>query len=79
MVCKSCQSAYIREFPAEIEIQFPGKQNLDKKPVWVFEKLMICLRCGFTEFRIPEAELRSLVASTPRPNSAHDRQRRYGT
>jgi len=72
MGCKSCQSAHLSEFPAEIEIQFPGKENLDESPVLVFEKLTICLHCGFAELRIPEADLRSLVAGTPQPDSAHD-------
>ena len=72
MVCKSCQSACLRNFPAEIEIQFPGIENLDQSPVLVFERLTICLACGFAELQIPEAELRSLLATTPQPNSARD-------
>jgi len=45
------------EFPAEINIHFPGMENLAKPPVFVFPTLLICLDCGFTEFSISETEL----------------------
>ena len=43
----------------------PGSKGLDKPIVWVYPKLLVCLNCGFTEFAIPEAELRRLVESDP--------------
>lgn len=60
MPCKSCQSARQREFVAETNIHFPGKENLTTPTVWVFPKLLICLDCGFTEFFVPRAELHKL-------------------
>ena len=48
-------------FNGEIAIHFPGLEGLKKPIVWVFPKLLVCLDCGFTEFEIPEAELRQLV------------------
>jgi hypothetical protein len=45
----------------EIAIHFPGLNGLDKSIVWVFSKLAVCLRCGFTEFIVPETELRVLL------------------
>ena len=60
MGCKSCQSKYQRNLSAEIGIHFPGLEGLDKPVVWVFPKLVVCLNCGFTEFEIPETELRHL-------------------
>jgi hypothetical protein len=77
MVCKACQSVHQGKFPAEINIHFPGMANVDKPTVWVFPELMICLNCGFTEFRIPDEELRSLAARNP-TTSAHGALR-YGT
>jgi hypothetical protein len=59
--CKSCQPANQSTFNGEIAIHFPGLAGLDKPVVWVFPKLLVCLNCGFTEFAIPESELRQLM------------------
>jgi hypothetical protein len=61
MCCKSCGSENVREFNGEIAIHFPGLQGLDKPIVWVFPKLTVCVRCGVTEFRMPEEQLRVLA------------------
>jgi hypothetical protein len=60
MSCKSCQSQNQRNFTAEVAIHFPGLEGLDKPIVWTFPKLAICLKCGFTDFTVPEAETRVL-------------------
>jgi hypothetical protein len=73
MLCKACHSDHQREYPAEINIQFPGKENLERPSVWVFPKVLVCLACGFTEFRIPDPELQSLADDTLR-GSAQFRQ-----
>jgi hypothetical protein len=57
MACKSCGSDNQQKFGAEINIHFPGREALDKPAVLVFPKLLVCLRCGFTEFTIAETEL----------------------
>ena len=59
--CRSCESANQSTFNGEIAIHFPGLEGLDKPIVWVFPKLLVCLNCGFTEFAIPETELRQLA------------------
>jgi len=56
----TCKSENQSNFNGEIGIHFPGLKGLDKPIVWVFPKLVVCLDCGFTEFSIPEAELRVL-------------------
>ena len=61
MSCKSCQSENQRNFNGEVAIHFPGLKGLDKPIVWVFPKLLVCLNYGFTEFVVPETELRQLV------------------
>ncbi len=61
MSCKSCKSENQSIFNGEIAIHFPGLKGLDKPIVWVFPKLVVCLDCGFTEFAIPETELRQLA------------------
>jgi hypothetical protein len=61
MSCKSCKSENQSNFNGEIAIHFPGLKGLDKPIVWVFPNLLVCLDCGFTEFAIPETELRQLA------------------
>jgi hypothetical protein len=63
MSCKSCKSENQSNFNGEIAIHFPGLKGLDKPIVWVFPKLVVCLDCGFTEFAIPETELRLIAES----------------
>jgi|SRR5271157_4636424 len=60
MTCKSCSSENQRKFSSEIIVHFAGLKNLDTPPVFVFPKLLVCLDCGFTEFAMPEAEVRLL-------------------
>ena len=61
MSCKSCKSENQSIINGEIAVHFPGLKGLDKPIVWVFPKLVVCLDCGFTEFAIPETELRQLA------------------
>jgi hypothetical protein len=60
MPCRACRSGHPIEFPAELNIHFPGPENFEKPTVWVFPRLLVCLNCGFTEFFIPEADVRRL-------------------
>jgi len=60
MSCIYCQSKNQTAFPSEVNIHFPGFSNLTKPSVWAFPELLVCLDCGFTEFRIEETELRLL-------------------
>jgi hypothetical protein len=61
MLCQRCHSANTREYTAEINIHFPGLKGLDIPTVWVFPRLSVCLNCGFTQFAIPDAELKQLA------------------
>ena len=63
MECRFCGSVNQRKFSAEMAIHFPGLKNIGKPIVWVFPEVVVCLDCGFTEFAIPETELRRLVES----------------
>ena len=64
MGCQNCSSEKQRTFNGELAIHFPGLEGLDKSIVWVFPKLAVCLKCGFTEFTVPERELRMLLRDT---------------
>ena len=59
--CKSCSGLNLKTFNGEVAIHFPGLNGLNKPIVWVFPKIAVCLDCGFTEFVVPERELRVLV------------------
>jgi hypothetical protein len=59
--CKQCSSEKLGHFNGEIAIHFPGLKGLDKPIVWVFTELSVCLDCGFTNFTVPDKELRVLV------------------
>ena len=60
MACKLCGSDKQHTFGAEINIHFPGREALDKPAVLIFPQLLVCVRCGFTEFIITETELHRL-------------------
>jgi hypothetical protein len=49
----------------EMAIHYPGLKGLDKPAVMVFQTLLVCLDCGFTEFTFPENELRILDQGMP--------------
>lgn len=61
MACKRCNSENQSTFNGEVALHFPGLTGLNKSIVWVFPKLKVCLKCGFTEFTVPERELGVLV------------------
>jgi hypothetical protein len=62
--CKSCHSNNLNTFNGEVAIHFLGPEG-QKPIVFVFPKLVICLKCGFAELNIPERELRVLQTGTP--------------
>ena len=57
MLCTLCASSNLREFPAEVNIHFPGLKNADKPGVFVFPKLLVCLDCGSSSFMTPTSEV----------------------
>jgi hypothetical protein len=69
MACRLCASHEVGEFCAEVNILLPGLRDLDKPPILVFPKLVVCAHCGFTEFNVPEDALQ-LLTSGPCPADA---------
>ena len=59
--CPFCQSANLRDFPAEINIHLPGMEGLTKPTVWAFPRLLVCLDCGVAQFSIADGELDRLA------------------
>jgi len=60
MGCKFCKSPDLRVFTAEMNIHFPGRENLDQPSVWVFPPVTICLHCGHAEFMVHGEPLRQI-------------------
>jgi hypothetical protein len=63
--CRSCHSSNQNVFNGEVAIHFPGLEGVNKPIVWAFPKLTVCLDCGFSEFSVPERELRVLSLGSP--------------
>jgi hypothetical protein len=64
MACQKWSSENQSTFNGEVGIHFPGREGLSKSIVLVYPKLVVCLKCGFTEFTVPERELRVLQHDT---------------
>jgi DNA-directed RNA polymerase subunit RPC12/RpoP len=59
--CSSCGSKNLKKFESELAIHFPGLKNIDKRHVWVFPVLVVCLDCRLVHFTMSESELRQLA------------------
>jgi len=55
MSCPSCASSYQEVLSAEIIIHFSGLKNLAEPGLWEFSKLVVCMNCGFSHFKIQES------------------------
>jgi hypothetical protein len=64
MRCVWCRSFKQVELTAEMLIHIPGLKNLDKAPLWLFPKLLVCLDCGRSHFTVPRTELGSIAKNT---------------
>lgn len=61
MRCRLCGSQDQGRFTGELAIHFSGPKSLNEPHVFVFPELVVCLKCGFAEFAVPETELRLLA------------------
>ena len=55
-------------------IHFSGLRNIDNPGILVFPKVLVCMDCGFSDFRLKEAEL-VLLAKGTRTNQSSIRPR----
>jgi hypothetical protein len=46
-------------------MHFTGLKHVDQPGVWLFPKLLVCLDCGASWFRVPEKELALLAGGAP--------------
>jgi hypothetical protein len=69
MSCPRCSSVSQEEFPAELMFHFRGAQNLDRPGVMIFPKVLVCLKCGFSQFTAPIQEVALLAQAAPSSRS----------
>jgi hypothetical protein len=62
-----------RKFNSEIAIHFPGRKGLNQPVVLLCPELLVCPHCGFTEFTVPDKELKVLVEGKPVRDRVKDR------
>jgi hypothetical protein len=62
MRCNLCEPERQLMFPAEVNVHFPGREDMTKPTVWVFPTLKVCMDCGLAQFVIPQEELSALSA-----------------
>ena len=65
MKCKRCGSDEQKNFSGELAIHFSGREGLNKPPVFVFQKLTVCLDCGFVQFVLPDEQRKELKSGVP--------------
>jgi len=60
MSCKNCASDNLQNLKGELNASFPDMKNLAVRPIYVCQEILVCLDCGFTELRLPAAELQQI-------------------
>jgi hypothetical protein len=60
MPCKACKSENLQKLEGELSATFPNVNALNIPPIYVCQKVLACLDCGFAELVIPTSELQLL-------------------
>lgn len=60
MACRACSSENQQSFSGELTIAFPGVEKLNQSPVYVCQKTLVCLDCGYSEVVVPAPQLDKL-------------------
>jgi hypothetical protein len=66
MHCASCQSSDLERFSTEMMIHSSGEENIGDPGILAFQKVLVCLSCGFSEFTIPVNDLMLLASKSTR-------------
>ena len=64
MACLACKSNDVAEFGAEIAVHSPTELSVPTPHLMVFPTLVVCLRCGFTGFKLRDEELRMIAEAS---------------
>jgi hypothetical protein len=57
MACRVCTSQNVQETEGELTASFPGIADAPVAPVYVCQRVLVCLDCGFAELIIPTMQL----------------------
>jgi uncharacterized protein (DUF2225 family) len=60
MNCPLCATSNQKEFLSEINIHFRDSESLAHRNVLIFPNVLVCIGCGFTQFILPDSDLRLL-------------------
>jgi len=64
MRCKDCEQA-LTSFSSEVAIHLHYPEGYQKRHMFAFPHLSVCLNCGFVQFRLIEGQVERLRGSTP--------------
>jgi hypothetical protein len=53
------------EFSTEMVVHPYGLKNVSNPGFLIVQKILVCSRCGLSEFTVPKAELELLTATAP--------------
>jgi hypothetical protein len=57
MACKACNSENLQRLDGELTVSLPTLKGLKVSPLYVCQRVLVCLDCGFAELVIPASEL----------------------
>ena len=60
MACKICGSEKQQLFSGKLSVASLAIEKLKQAPVYVVQKVLVCLDCGYTELIVPTTELAQL-------------------
>jgi len=60
MACRVCKSENLQKLEGELSASFPTVEAISVPPVYICEKVLVCLDCGFAELMVPTRELQLL-------------------
>ena len=60
MACKKCASERQQSFSAELSLASLRIEELEQAPLYVVQKIPVCLDCGYVELTLPTTELEEL-------------------
>ncbi len=67
MACKHCGSKNQQMIEAELSACYPRIEDLRQSPIYVCQRSLICLDCGYIDLRVPTAELEQLTRGISMP------------